>query len=369
MNQSKNKNSVKWPGCLLVFLAIICMLSAAGLFTFKYYYNMLDTSSTEETSIAIDISEAVEEDLTQAVEETYIIEETASVQAKESETEPVEETTEAVEADFFSGKEFSKKAFNIMLVGVDSRKDNFDGRTDSMILIHLNPETKKLVTTSFLRDIYLDIPGHGGNRLNAAYVFGGPELLFKTLDHNFDIEVDKYVTLNFWLVIDVINDFGGVDIEVTKEEIEVMNKYLKEHNKILENPEGTDYLTAEDAGMRHLNGNQALAYARIRYIGTDFARTGRQREIISLCIDKLKHMNIKEMNALLEKYLPCVKTNLTEQDVTSLLFIALGLKDYERESNVIPVDGTWKNAKIRGMAVLDIDFEANAKAWYDSIND
>ena len=80
-------------------------------------------------------------------------------------------------------------------------------------------------------------------------------------------------------------------------------------------------------------------------------------------------MSVKEMNALLEKYLPCVKTNLTEQDVTSLLFMALGLKDYTRESNVIPFDGTWKDAKIRGMSVLEIDFKANAKAWYDTIKE
>lgn len=357
MNQSKRKN-YKRLGCLLAFLVIIFMLVGGVIFAFKHYYNMMDIQTTEEISIDLETSNAIAEETVES--------------AKDDATEEMEATVEAesyTEPDFFAGKEISEKAFNIMLVGVDSREDNFDGRTDSMILIHMNPETKKLVTTSFLRDMYLDIPGRGGNRLNAAYVFGGSDLLLKTIDHNFDIESDKYVALNFWLVIDVLNDFGGVDIEITEEEIEVMNNYIKEHNKIQGNEEGTDYLTAEDAGMRHLNGNQALAYARIRYIGTDFARSARQRQIISICIDKLKHMNVKEMNALLEKYLPCVKTNLTEKDVTTLLFMALGLKDYTRESNVIPMDGTWKDAKINGMSVLQVDCEANAKAWYDTIKE
>ena len=358
INKKKNKT---WLGFILVLLAFTCMLAVAGILVFKHYYNMMDLQIGEEVSIGMETPEAIVEELTEITQEEGMIEveENASIEA----------STELAEPDFFEGKEISEKAFNIMLVGVDSREEDFDGRTDSMILIHLNPETKKINTTSFLRDIYAEIPGRGGNRLNAAYVLGGPDLLLKTINRNFGIEIDKYVTLNFWLVIDILNDFGGVDIEITEKEIEVMNNYIKEHNKILGNPEGTDYLTEEDTGMCHLNGNQALSYARIRYIGTDFARTGRQRQIISLCIDKLKHMNVKEMNEMLEKYLPCVKTNLTEQDVTNLLFMALGIKDYTRESHVIPIDGTWKEAKIRGMSVLEIDFKANASAWYDTIKE
>ena len=357
MNQSNKSRIKKWQGCLLVFFTIICMIVGGGIFAFKYYYNMMDIQKNEDIPVVQELSEIGTQEATEGILEA--IPETSQEDSTEAPTEP----------DFFAGKEISEKAFNIMLVGVDTRKKDFGGRSDSMILIHMNPETKKLVTTSFLRDMYMDIPGHGSNRLNAAYALGGTDLLLKTIFHNFGIECDKYVTLNFWLVIDVLNDLGGVDIEITEEEIKIMNNYMKTHNEVLENEEGTDYLTAEDAGMRHLNGNQALAYARIRYIGTDFARSARQRQIISICIDKLKHMNVKEMNALLEKYLPCVKTNLTEKDVTTLLFMALGLKDYTRESNVIPMDGTWKDAKINGMSVLQVDCEANAKAWYDTIRE
>lgn len=335
MTRVKNKKVKKWKRAIFALFLFFCIVIAVGIFVFKHYFNMMNLQPKQEIPTEQEVQENPQE----------------------------EEQPE----DFFSGKVIREKPFNIMLMGVDSRKDSFEGRSDSMILIHVNPESKKIITTSFLRDMYVDIPGHGGNRLNAAYVFGGTDLLFDTISENFNIEVEDFVTLNFWLVIDIIDDLGGVDIEITEEEIEYMNGYMAEHNRIMDKPEGTDYLSAEDAGMRHLNGNQALSYARIRYIGTDFARASRQRQIISVCIDKLKHMDVKEINTLLEKYLPTVQTNLTEQDVTTLLFMSLGLSDYTKESYVIPMDETWEYSTIRGMSVIEVDCEKNGQAWHDII--
>lgn len=191
MNMKHNKHKLKkWQSILLGVLFSILLLLGVGCYLFIHYYNMMDIQRKDE--VLIDQEQ----------------------QGDSQELQP-EEPKEEKPEDCFAGKNISEKAFNIMLIGVDSRKDTFDGRSDSMILIHVNPETKKIITTSFLRDMYVNIPGRGGNRLNAAYVSGGPELLFDTISDNFGIEIEDYVTLNFWLVMDIIDDLGGVDIEIT----------------------------------------------------------------------------------------------------------------------------------------------------------
>ena len=341
MNQSQNKKLKKWQKCLLVFVGCVLLLVGAGIFLFKHYYNMIDVQDAEEVLVETDLQE-----------------ETIEVVKEESE-----------ENIIFAGQEMSEKAINVMLVGVDSKEDSFEGRTDTMLLFSINPETKKAVVTSFLRDIYLDIPGYGGNRLNAAYVFGGTQLMSETILKNFGISVDNYVIVNFWLVKDVIDAFGGVEMDITTEEIEQINKNMREQNRLMNNTDETDYLSASDAGKKLLNGNQALGYARIRYIDNDFERTSRQREIVSALVSKMMNMNIKEVNSLLEQFLPKVKTNLSQKDLMTLLFMSLGIKDYTIESMAIPIDGTWKSSRIRDMSVIEIDFDANAQAWRDKLLD
>jgi LCP family protein required for cell wall assembly len=355
-------NNIKktWLLVLLILFALILLfLLFAGAMVFNHYYNLLDVQIETQ-----DIEYVADEELLQ--KELDFLEGIEEEPDSEGIEDEFEEETEEVVAPF-EDLDISEEAFNIMIVGIDSRDNDFAGRTDSMILFSINPDTKKAVMTSFLRDMYVKIPEHGGNRLNAAYAFGGTSLLSQTISNNFGIAVDDYVIVNFWLVMDVVDAFGGVEISVEPEEIEYVNYYLEEHNRLLEKPEGTDYLTAEDTGVRLLNGSQALGYARIRYVGTDFGRTSRQREIISALIEKLKGMNILEINSLLEQFLPRVRTNLSQKDLTTLLFMSLGIKDYTIESMAIPVDDTWEYAQIRGMSVIEVDFEANAKAWRDKI--
>ena len=349
----------KWKTLLIAFLILIGLLPISGVILFNHYYNLLDVQ-TEEQNIGYVSSEELQE------EEMDLLDEITEESASEGEEEKKEEIEEEA-ATPFEGMEVSEENFNIMVVGIDSRDNDYTGLTDAMILFSINPETKKAVMTSFLRDMYVKIPGHGENRLNAAYSFGGTSLLSQTISQNFGIEVEDFAIVNFWLVMDVVDAFGGVEVNIESEEIEYLNGYLDEHNKLLEKPEGTDYLTAEDTGVRLLNGSQALGYARIRHVGTDFGRTSRQREIISALSEKMKNMNILESNSLLEQFLPRVRTNLSQKDLTTLLFMALGIKDYTIESMAIPVDNTWEYAKIRGMSVIEVDFEANAKAWRDKI--
>ena len=263
---------------------------------------------------------------------------------------------------------YTEETCRILLIGVDSKVDDIRGRSDTMILFDINPNTKKIIMTSLLRDIYVDIPGRGSDRINAAYAYGGAKLLTQTIAKSFGIQVDKYVIVNFGMVCDIVDALGGVEVDVTEEELKLINQNLSGLNVLMNKPRDADHLPESSIGKVLLNGNQAIAYARIRQIDSDFARTGRQREIITASIEKLKQTDIFEINTMLNEILPQVTTNLTEKDILSLLAMAIKRKDYSIESMAIPVSGTWEYVTIDKKAVIKIDFAANAKAWYKKVS-
>ncbi len=248
---------------------------------------------------------------------------------------------------------------NVLLIGNDSRENGNDGRSDAMILLSISNETKTIHMTSLLRDMYVDIPGYDGNRLNAAYAYGGPALLCETIEQNFGIEVNRYVLVNFQAFAALVDAVGGIDMEVTNEEVQWINAYLNEYNMLEGREMTTDYLDTSLSGEIHLNGPQALAYSRNRYIGTDFGRTERQRKVLSAVIGKLPVAFATGGDELLNELLPNLTTNLTQMEVFGLSGDAGKLLTYEIVQTVIPAEGTYSNATIRGMSVLEVDFEAN----------
>lgn len=248
---------------------------------------------------------------------------------------------------------------NILLIGNDSRSADESGRSDAMILLSISSKTNSVHLTSLLRDIYVEIPGHDGNRLNAAYAYGGPELLMETLEENFDIEVNRYMLVNFRAFANLVDAVGGVTLEITNEEVQYINGYLVEYNQLEGRTEGTDYLDSSLSGSIHLNGPQALAYCRNRYIGTDFARTDRQRKVISAAIKNAPLALVTNGSELITGVMENITTNLTKTELSSLLMQAPLMLTYEMISESIPLEGTYSNASIRGMSVLEVDFEAN----------
>lgn len=256
---------------------------------------------------------------------------------------------------------------NILLIGNDSRENGEDGRSDAMILLSVSNRTKRIQMTSLLRDMYVDIAGHDGNRLNAAYAFGGAELLMDTIEQNLGITVNRYVLVNFEAFANLVDAVGGVDLELTNEEVQYVNGYLVEYNMLTGRAEGTDYLDASLDGMIHLNGPQALAYSRNRYIGTDFGRTQRQRKVLAGVLHNLPGAVVKNPKGLLDGLLPNLTTNLTAQECYRLCLEAVKLPGYEITQGSVPVEGSYQNAKIRGMAVLEVDFEKNRNYLRDSL--
>lgn len=248
---------------------------------------------------------------------------------------------------------------NILLIGNDSRENGEDGRSDAMILLSISKKTKKIYMTSLLRDMYVEIPGYDGNRLNAAYSYGGAELLLETVEQNFDITVNRYVLVNFEAFANLVDAVGGVDLELTNDEVLLVNGYLWEYNILTEQPEGTDYLDTSLEGLIHLDGPQALAYTRNRYIGTDFGRTERQRKVLNEVIKKLPKALVTNPVELVDGLMPNLTTNLTRWECYRLSLMAPRALTYDIESGSIPLEGTYQDATIREMSVLEVDFDAN----------
>lgn len=258
-----------------------------------------------------------------------------------------------------------KDVFNILLIGSDSRDSKVRGRSDAMMILSINKKKKAIILTSLLRDIYLNIPGRTGNRLNAAYALGGPKLLMETIEHNFRIKIERYISVDFLAFIDIIDAIGGVTIEVSEKELPFMNSHISEINGILREDKKKDLLTSP--GECLLNGKQALGYSRIRYIGTDFARTARQRKVMEQIFEKTKKSGINKLINLLNIILPKVTTNLKEKEIISHIFKLPDYLKYEFVQWSIPVNGSFENAKIRKMDVLIIDFKENINEIFNKI--
>ncbi len=250
---------------------------------------------------------------------------------------------------------------NVLLIGNDSRENGEDGRSDAMILLSVSNKTKKIYMTSLLRDMYVDIPGHDGNRLNAAYSFGGAELLMETIEQNLDITVNRYVLVNFEAFASLVDAVGGIELELTSEEIEYVNGYLVEYNILTDRPQGTDNMDTSVSGLVHLNGPQALAYSRNRYLGTDFGRTDRQRKVLTAVIRKLPSTLVSNPKGLMDGLLPNLTTNLTRGECFSLSLMAGKMLTYDIESDSIPQPGTYRDVTIRKMSVLEVDFDTNIR--------
>ncbi len=248
---------------------------------------------------------------------------------------------------------------NILIIGSDTRNDE-GGRSDSMILISINSRTNQIVQTSFMRDILVSIPGYGNAKLNAAYAYGGAELVMDTIEENFKIKVDKYIRIDFFSFIDIIDAMKGLDLTVTDEEANAMTNPIKEVDKLLGRT--TEKIT--EGGTYTMDGVQSLAYARIRYAGDgDFERTQRQREVIEKIIEKFKSLSIFEMNSVLETILPELTTNMSKTEIYFLCLRLPFIMGYDMKQFRIPYGeqntGTWSYGDYNGQSVLDIDFDRN----------
>ncbi|MBR9938048.1 LCP family protein [Oscillospiraceae bacterium Marseille-Q3528] len=262
----------------------------------------------------------------------------------------------------FGGKIFSKLAsggdttqlasgkgvINILLVGQDGREDVEGSRSDSMMLVSVNKGTGKVKIVSLMRDMYVSIPGHDDNRINAAYSLGGVKLLEQTIENDFQVKIDGNVQIDFESFKTIIDKVDGVEIELSQEEADYLNTAYWQNGWSL------------SAGVQTLDGDQALAYSRIRQVGnSDFQRTERQRTVLMTVFRKVKGQGKLKMLSLAKDIYPMLDTDIGIGDMISLGTTAIGMDESDIETYRLPIDGGYTNQTIREMQVLVPDMEKN----------
>lgn len=254
----------------------------------------------------------------------------------------------------------------IALVGIDSRDDKLksDWNSDTMIIASINNDTKKVKLVSVYRDTYLclgeDKDGNNSYGLaNSAYCTGGAKKMINMLNKNLDMNISDFVTVNFQAVAETVELLGGIDVEMKKEEVVHLNNYCVETSEVT----GMDYTPLEEIeGVQHLNGVQAVAYARIRKTsGNDFRRAARQREVIYKIVEKAKNSSIATLNTVLDKIFPMIYTSLTEKEILSM---GMNMLSYDIEDQTgFPFDHLYGDTVKEAMdgvdCVLPITLESN----------
>lgn len=258
---------------------------------------------------------------------------------------------------------------NILLIGTDARTLDEKSRSDSIMILSVDSVHKKLKLTSIMRDSYVDIPEHGEQKINHAFFYGGPELLMKTVENNFKIDIDHYAIINFFGFKDLVDSLGGIDVEVKENEISPINDVI--YGTIKQMPEfKKDFKLLEQPGMQHLNGLQALAYSRVRHVGNgDIDRSKRQREVISIVIGRLKDTPVIKYPMVITKFLPYMKTDMNAGDIASYAYTVYKIGNFNPEQIQMPTAelsvGKTINKK-KGWVWL-MDKEQNSKILQDFI--
>lgn len=344
LKKEKRKASGKsplWRTVLLCFLSVILLVSGCGLI---YFYSIVGSVNFK----AIDDTKAHSD---------------KNISASE-----IKEGDESL--DLFDGTLLNDpKILNIMIFGEDAGADSTTdyGRSDTMIMLSIDNRHKQIKLTSFMRDMLVTIPctddagnDYGLDKLNAAYTLGGAELSVKTIESNFGVDIDRYAIVNFESFKSIIDALGGIDIKLTQDEIDYINwqTYLNKQSE-------ERYEITDTPGLVHLNGRQALWYARNRgyedeehpefvVSGDDFDRTSRQRNLMRTLMDRFKKANFTEIVKIVGEIGPMVTTNLKKDEITTLVANSPTYLAYNIQEFRLPTGDCYKYSWYEEQSVLEI---------------
>ena len=252
---------------------------------------------------------------------------------------------------------------NIALFGIDAGDDGV-GRSDSIMIATIDSTHKKLKLTSIMRDSYVNIEGHGLDKINHAYAFGKAELAIKTLNENFDLNIQEFAAVNFSTLPKIIDKIGGIELDIDSEELNYINGYIGDINNV----NGTSVSGITSTGLQHVNGTQAMGYCRIRYTsGGDYKRTERHREVLTQIFNKILSMSPTSYPALLSELLPMVSTSLDSSEILDLGNEILKLGTTSLQQERFPLDGYCEGQMIGGVYYLTFDKETTVNQLHDYI--
>ncbi len=259
-------------------------------------------------------------------------------------------------AELALSREAPSMVKHIAIFGVDSY-DSLSGRADSTMVLTIDRRHGQIKLTSIQRDSYLPVKDHGKDKLTHAYAYGGAELMLRTINENFRMNITEYVVLDYKNVADIVDLLGGIELEISEGERKEINRISKEMDP--------DVTKVKEAGMVHLNGLQATAYARIRKIDTETQRTQRQRTVISKLLKKLKDKKVSEYPALLQQLAAIPSCSLSKTEIAGMAISLLGC-DSEIRQYVIPSEEDDAiGGSYGGFWCWRYDIDAAADRWHE----
>lgn len=340
--EKTEKHPIRWKRIVLITISVLLALVLLFFAGIGLYINYLMNRMPRKFGNESRLNSAEVEQLLQSdpdlepLDPSESLPDISDITFPTTPTEPVEKQDHII---------------NILLIGQDETVAGVRARSDSMILVTFNTRAKTVTFTSFLRDAYVQIPGYAPNKLNHAYQYGGMELLNETLKLNFGVEVDGDVEINFSSFITIIDMLGGVEIYLTDLEARYMN-----------NP--SQWGLTE--GINRLNGEQALLYARLREIDSDYQRSERQRTVLMALVNAYKDQDPLVMLDMLDDIMSKVTTNMTNEQMWEYgLKVVYMLSGARYGSQRLPADGTFSQGNVQVRPGLkawfqyNIDFETN----------
>ena len=290
----------------------------------------------------------------------YVYSKLNKMYVKDEVVKDIENTEEATIVDGIT---------NILLVGTDGEYVEKGNRSDSVMLVTIDSKNKDIKISSIARDTYVNIPGYSTEKLTHAYAYEGIDLLKEVFKENFDLDIDKYIAVNFVSFMDIMDELGGVEVNVEEKDIKEINKYIDACYGYYKNKDEKEKEYIKEAGVQRLNGYQALAFSRIRYTDSAFARDNRHREVAQSVYKEFAQKGVDTYKKCAEIILNNTKTNISPVEMMNLAYTVLKINDKDIEQFQFPLAEHRKGhiiSKQKGW-VLEWDKEPNLEAWHKFI--